>query len=66
MEGDDKSSEANYDTLMAEEYIIVIKDDDDKRNYVNFLKNRRLFTEKSSQMDYDELIGNGNIMSIQD
>ena len=50
---------------MAEECIIVIKDDDDKKNYANFVKYRRENSEKSSDMDLDDL-KNGNIMVIKE
>lgn len=44
----------------------MIKDEDDKRNYANFMKHRKGHSDKSSEMNYDELMNNGNIMNIQD
>lgn len=52
MRGSDKSSEPDYAALMAEECIIVIKEDDDKREYVNFIKNRKSMSDKSSEVCY--------------
>ena len=52
--------------LMAEQYVIVIKDDVDKRNYVDFLKKRKGRSDKSSNIGYEELMNTNNVMMIDD
>ena len=50
---------------MAEQCIIVIKEDSDRENYVKFMKYRRSKSDRSSNISYDELV-NGNVMQIQE
>jgi hypothetical protein len=57
----DKSSDLDYEELMAEGNVIIIKDEETKKNFINKLKKK----DKDNKTDYDPLMVEGNIIIIR-
>ena len=76
-DSDEESEDMDYDQLMAHGTIIVIKDDDKKKDYIkklkknyqrekdNKLKMVEQGSDRSSEIDWDDFV-QGNIIIIRD